>query len=258
MATDGASGDRYLPPSTEFLFLLAHVEAALGTGCLEEDGDAEMQMAKASSYARALTARLQLWDGLSANLLEQYHTRIELLSHAVDLAKKSKLAECPEAELEAISMQGQSGSVHNEDDNSPLPDHATAFPPSISKADGSSRSNAPQSVQKLPWRAAGRSSVSRFSSTGNAARSNLESEMSDLAEGMKGAANTFLKTLQKDNKRLEDMKSAQQRSLDSVSSHAEKGKKMLRSGQLSFLCTMLLVGISVAIFCAMIPFIIFT
>ena len=64
--------------------------------------------AEASSYARALTARLQrasephsglsdrctqyisawasfcccarLWDGLSATLLEQYHTRIELLS----------------------------------------------------------------------------------------------------------------------------------------------------------------------------------
>eukprot|EP00439_Symbiodinium_sp_Y106_P007905 s5957_g1.t1 len=150
MATDGASGDRYLPPSTEFLFLMAHVETALGSGSLEEDGDVEMQMAKASSYARALTARLQLWDGLSATLLEQYHTRIELLSQAVDLAKKSKLVEAPEAEPEVIGAQGQSGSAHREEDKSSMPIHATATSPSISKADGPPGSNAPQSVQTLP------------------------------------------------------------------------------------------------------------
>mmetsp|Transcript_1677 Transcript_1677/g.2031 ORF Transcript_1677/g.2031 Transcript_1677/m.2031 type:complete len:98 (-) Transcript_1677:31-324(-) len=90
------------------------------------------------------------------------------------------------------------------------------------------------------------------------ARSHLESEMVDLAENMKGAAHAFLQTLKKDNDRLEDMQSTQQRSLDNVTAHSESGKKLLRSGQMSFLCTMILLAVSVVVFCMMIPFIIFT
>ncbi|CAJ1375151.1 unnamed protein product, partial [Effrenium voratum] len=56
----------------------------------------------------------------------------------------------------------------------------------------------------------------------------------------------------------QDMQSAQDRSLDNVMAHTASGKKLLRSGQMSFFCTMILLAISVVIFCMMIPFIIFT
>mmetsp|Transcript_27470 Transcript_27470/g.51474 ORF Transcript_27470/g.51474 Transcript_27470/m.51474 type:complete len:257 (-) Transcript_27470:47-817(-) len=248
---------RHPVAGTEFLLLLAHLETALKAGSLDDD-DWQLQTAKISSYSTALLSRLRQWDHLPAHVSEQYRLRIENLR--TTLAASSNKPRMPE--MVSVGMDA----VHENvlDPECTAKDGDASVPSTEDATTASTQAQAANNIglppaRSAPWRAAeGRRSLSRFSAEGHGARSNLESEMVDLAEGMKGAANTFLKTLQKDNKRLEDMQTSQQRSLDAVTAHSDSGKKLLRSGQMSFLCTMILVAISVIIFCMMVPFIIFT
>jgi len=90
------------------------------------------------------------------------------------------------------------------------------------------------------------------------ARAQMEEEMVELVQTMKIHSTNMLGILKKDNKELSEMEDLQQRGLDKVQTQNAKGKKMMRSGQLGFLCTMIMVVISVVIFFMMIPFIIFT
>merc|ERR1712216_24092 len=90
-------------------------------------------------------------------------------------------------------------------------------------------------ISGAAWRSSGpKARPKKPTKPTNAARSGIENDMLDLAEGMKGAASKFQKTIQKDNARLDEIATSQQTNLDSVNSANEQGKQMLRSGNLSF------------------------
>merc|ERR1712129_74080 len=86
----------------------------------------------------------------------------------------------------------------------------------------------------------------------------ITDDLSSMSEDMKGAANSCLLNLKSDQEKLENIAEKQERSLDDVRAQTEKGKKLLWSSSLGFLCTMVLLLISIVIFFMMIPFIIFT
>ncbi|CAK9118212.1 unnamed protein product [Durusdinium trenchii] len=234
--------DRLPPARAEFLLVFAHVEAALHSNQLQEDCDPTVRKAKVVSYEAALRSRLERWELLPKPLAEQYSARIERLSNVLTARQ---FPEYPQDNVKTNDF--------NDGDIQQDPEEARARYASKDRRIAIQ----PQNVQCLP-RTEGTNLKTKPILARGEARSNLETEMVDLAENMKGAANAFLQTLKKDNDRLEDMQSAQQRSLDNVSAHTESGKRLLRSGQMSFLCTMILVAISVVLFVMMIPFIIFT
>lgn len=232
------------PLAAEFLLLLAHVENALKSGHAQE-GDWKIRKAKVASYELALRDRLKHWEALPINVAEQYRSRVEQLSCM--LKKETPAA----AELPPLENEHEERSSHVHKD----PHRQPVLSANVQEQNTSFSRN-------VPWRRfqghQGTRLETRPLATNGEARNNLESEMVDLAENMKGAANVFLQTLKKDNERLEDMQSSQQRSLDNVTAHSESGKKLLRSGQMSFFCTMILLAVSVVVFCMMIPFIVFT
>jgi len=233
------------PRAAEFLVLLAHIEKTLQSGQSQEDGDFNIQKAKVASYEFALRERLKHWESLPINIVEQYRSRVEQLSCILKIGQSAAPTELLETD-----------NGHTNDFASEV--HKDSKVPSILAAVVEER-RAPVVQRHVPWRRdEGPRAETRPVAANGEARNNLESEMVDLAENMKGAANAFLQTLKKDNERLEDMQSSQQKSLDNVTAHSESGKKLLRSGQMSFLCTMILVAVSVVVFCMMIPFIIFT
>jgi len=122
-------------------------------------------------------------------------------------------------------------------------------------------SQSPINAAELPWRRSSARSAPRRSSgfaACSALRNELENDMLQDIEGMKGAANSFLLTLRKDNENLKKLQDTQDSSLQKVTQETQKGRKMMKSGQLSFLCTMVMLIVSVVIFFMMIPFIIFT
>ncbi|CAL1131248.1 unnamed protein product [Cladocopium goreaui] len=234
------------PLAAEFLLLLAHVENALKSGRAQEGCDWKIRKAKVASYELALRDRLKHWEALPINVAEQYRSRVEQLSCM--LKKETPAA----AELPRLENEQEECTSHVQKD----PHRQAALSANVQEQ------NTPCFPRDVPWRRSqghqGTRLETRPIATNGEARNNLESEMVDLAENMKGAANVFLQTLKKDNERLEDMHSSQQRSLDNVTAHSESGKKLLRSGQMSFFCTMILLAVSVVVFCMMIPFIVFT
>ncbi|CAJ1375152.1 unnamed protein product, partial [Effrenium voratum] len=237
--------DARLPTyAAEFLVLLAHVEKTLKSGQLQDDGDLDIQKAKVASYEAALTSRLECWQNLSEHQMEQYRAKIEQLGSAIVVAAVQPKTMLPPPEKPDDTIT----------ETVTVKDASSAQLPKIQEL------LVEKKTPQMPWRRTSGPYVKPRSSAAvsNEARGSLESEMVDLAENMKGAANAFLQTLKKDNERLEDMQSAQDRSLDNVMAHTASGKKLLRSGQMSFFCTMILLAISVVIFCMMIPFIIFT
>jgi len=232
------------PLATEFLLLLAHVESALQSGQCQES-DWRIQKAKVASYELALRDRLKHWEALPISVAEHYRSRIEQLSC---MLKNEPAANAEFPQMENAHTKVLSSQVREDCQEKQQP---SVLPSAIQE-----ESTLPI-ARNLPWRRTGARLETRPIAA-HEARNNLESEMVDLAENMKGAAHVFLQTLRKDNERLEDMQSSQQKSLDSVTAHSESGKKLLRSGQMSFLCTMILLAVSVTVFCMMIPFIIFT
>merc|ERR1712176_116418 len=90
------------------------------------------------------------------------------------------------------------------------------------------------------------------------AKENIEEEMVDLAAGMKGCANSWLMTLKRDNQVLSEISKTQDKNLDAVNAEVLKGKKMMKSGNLSFFCTIVMLVVSIVVFFMMIPFIIIT
>jgi len=286
------------PGVAEFLLLLSRVETLVGTvtgldslgGGVEHGDDDEKEeciwRAKVVAYERTLNARLAACErnlGRPA-LIERYRSRIEELGPALELALERRRAATvaaaappPPPAVEVEDKIGSDGPILAEDVVHDLPSMAESDKSLVRVSATSVAAPAPtvsvprerpalqepawrtgQDVTEIPWRRkAGASSTQRVTDT-QALKGDLEKEMVDLTDGMKGAANSFLKTLKRDNDRLDDMSAFTEKQLDNVTSQAKKGKQMLWSGQLGFVCVMIMLAVSVVIFFMMIPFIIFT
>merc|ERR1711879_726567 len=90
------------------------------------------------------------------------------------------------------------------------------------------------------------------------AQEKIQNEMCDLSEGMKDVSRGFLKSIKSDNSRLEKMAEDQDQNLDKTKQELQKGKDLMKSGQLSFCCTIAMLIVSLIIFFMMLPFILFT
>merc|ERR1712060_377181 len=83
-------------------------------------------------------------------------------------------------------------------------------------------------------------------------------EMADMGDIMKDMTSTWQETLKRDNVNIEKIASSQDKNLANVTEHTKTGQETLRRGQLGFLCTMVMVVISLVLFFMMLPFIFWT
>jgi hypothetical protein len=112
-----------------------------------------------------------------------------------------------------------------------------------------------ESSASVPWRQPGRkvATVSTASQRGQ-----YESEMLDITDNMKGLAQSWTQSLQRDSKVLEEIHNSVDDSQRKAEAENKKAKAMLWAGSLSFFKTMLMLAVSIIIFFLMIPFIIIT
>lgn len=270
-------------PTREFLVLLGRIETAVRRGCPQEEGnfdcdeDLDVWKAKVRSFEASLRERLA-GLGVSESSAERYRSRIEELSPALELAmaeQRQAAATTTEPSGEAANSTTPEPLLKQQQVNYPQVAAATAQVsaaerPVTSIVQSASVAHRPASPSErkdsqqanLPWRrhAEGQRSSTRERPAGGhaASRSNVESEMDDIVMQMKNAANSFNRTIKEDIAHLEDIDKSQTEGLDKVKAQTEKGKKFMRSNQLSFFCTMIMVAVSVIVFFMMIPFIIFT
>eukprot|EP00933_Yihiella_yeosuensis_P061791 TRINITY_DN64643_c0_g1_i1.p1 TRINITY_DN64643_c0_g1~~TRINITY_DN64643_c0_g1_i1.p1 ORF type:complete len:275 (+),score=81.40 TRINITY_DN64643_c0_g1_i1:77-901(+) len=271
--TAPSSAERLMPSpaALEFLMLLGRVESAVRQECPEGSGeeseeDIKVWKAKVRCYEESLRERLKLWEDLPESTAERLRSRIEDITPALEKAldEKRKALAAPKVEATEAAAATSGAALDPGGVSSGLGTASSLEVPQpalIASAAAANVTPPVVEVSDLPWRKRGGAKPqSRKLPSASAAglRSGIEDEMVDIAEGMKGAANIFLKTLKADNSKLDDMSDSQQKSLDKVTAETEKGKKLLRSSQLGFFCTMIMVAVSVVIFCMMIPFIIFT
>lgn len=238
---------------------------------------------KVKSYAEALQTQLDAWsktNTLEVAELEHYKSRIEYMVGTMEqmLAKAQEPIVTPVSEPALspnINLETKNARSASRDENQVIsstdPERraaerselATAVEQGtglLAVAENQATVARAKAVTGASWRPSGKAKVKGRVPTKptHAARDGIQNDMLDLAEGMKGAANKFQKTIQKDNARLNEISDMQQTNLDSVTAANTQGKQMLRSGNMSFFCTMILVAISVVIFFSMIPFIIIT
>jgi len=268
-------------PTREFLVLLGRIETAVRRGCPHEEGnfdceeDIEVWRAKVRSFEAVLRGRLA-GLGVSESNAERYRSRIEELCPALELAlsEQRQATATTELEVEVVNSPTPEHLLKQQQDqdsqvaSAPTEVFARAERPAAPTAQLAGAAHSPASGRKdseqanLPWRKhaeSQRASTRNRSAGGHAAsRGNLESEMDDIVTQMKNAANSFNRTIKEDISHLEDIDKSQTDGLDKVKAQTDKGKKFMRSNQLSFLCTMVMVVVSVIIFFMMIPFIIFT
>lgn len=289
---NAAAAKRAPAQALEVIFFLERAEAAVlaaaksgslhGAGCGSDDEsqlEEEVWQAKIRAYERTLRERLERWDTLGEGAAERLRSRIEDLGPSLaaafarrrvalaptqapqPAASPPSSATAPLARIIAPSARAVTGdagalaaAVEEKEEDAGMRRRGGAVA-EASEGRGPSSQRAELMAGRKPGVGAGRGG----STAGmNGARGQLEDEMADLSEGMKGVANSFLKTLQKDNKRLEQVSEEQQRNLDRVKAENEKGRQLMRRGQLGFLCTMIMVATTVVIFFMMIPFIVVT
>jgi len=285
------------PPAAafEFLMFLARAEETVRSAVAadidaefggDEAAEEEIWRAKIRSYETELSRRLECWHGLGVQAIERYRSRIEELRPALDAALEARRRAASAAAAASVvpvlpdlcavpplitsvngsgaiadggtdrSLVGGAVSSSGLLDETSVPDACSARPEAVSPS-FSAELPKTENAAALPWRKSG-AKRPLAAGASHAMKSGIEDEMMDLSEGMKGAANTFLQTLKKDNARLEEISSAQQTNLDNVKAQTQKGKDMMKSDQLGFFCTMIMLMISVVIFFLMIPFIIIT
>jgi len=280
-----------LPPrvALDFLQFLAKAEGvAKGKGSFwdvedEEGGelDEDIFRAKVHAYDAALRSQLSCWKDLPEAASERYRSRIEDLTPALEqtLERRRQAAAAPartEAAAQEVSAEdaaqvtavaavvaasvedvaplaggGASGlaqleALSTEVEAQASADHRRQDPR------GSSGSKPGES----PWQRRRPKAGPDAAISGQLGK--LEEEMANMSEDMKGAVQGYLVNLKKDGERLTAISDSQDKSIDAVRAQTEIGKKLLWSSQLSFFCTMIMVIISIAVFCMMIPFIIFT
>lgn len=282
----------------EFLLFLSKAEAAARNDAsnpfLDSEEEDEILKAKVRAYIAALSKRLSCWAQLGCSAEEHYRSRIEELMPTLErtLERRQNMAQSSPVThaagvLESLPQQrgasadvagdltlGGAACVAQEPVEAPahMPDGSGDVSPlAVETSDTRSPQNTasehgrtPVNAAELPWRRSSARSAAAFPrrssgfANGSAMRNELEKDMLQDIEGMKGAANSFLVTLRKDNQNLKKIQDTQDSSLQKVNQETQKGKKMMRSGQIGFLCTMVMLIVSVIIFFMMIPFIIFT
>mmetsp|Transcript_29806 Transcript_29806/g.54295 ORF Transcript_29806/g.54295 Transcript_29806/m.54295 type:complete len:304 (-) Transcript_29806:52-963(-) len=250
------------------------------------DVDEELWRAKVSSYVVWLQKQLQNCDELGEDETASWSSRVEALSPALERAfERRRVALEPPVEVpmrvDAAGDEAREAAIQTviaaiDADAEPPPvvsllpaDASSVREEPVAQVDATdSRTgdggSAPVTGRPAAERAAHpfRRPLSRKPRDDGIdyrdTRAQIENEMVELVQGMKGHASNMLVNLKKDNKDLSEMEDLQQRGLDKVTAQTAKGKKMMRSGQLGFLCTMIMVIISIVVFFMMIPFIIFT
>jgi len=87
------------------------------------------------------------------------------------------------------------------------------------------------------------------------AQSQLETEMLDITQAMKGAANRMGVTIQKNIAVIDRIGDSVDGSVDTIGRANTDASGLLRSNSLGFIQTMIMLAVSIALFCFMIPFI---
>jgi len=257
----------------------------------------EIWRAKVAAYEKSLLDRLGCWRDIDKASAERYRSRIEdlgpTLQRVLDIgaprrtltkgalpsvtaaaaagpvavadaagvavarlleareaaakAKKAKLEAAAEVSKGLENSETSGAPRIGEPSNpleSPVPDTTT---PNTGAAVKST------ATTSAPWRQPGRQPVNIASQRGQ-----VEQEMLDITDNMKGLAQSWTSSLQRDNKVLDDIQDSQDTSQSKVSKANKTGKAMLWTGQLSFFKTMIMLAVSVVIFFMLIPFIIIT
>eukprot|EP00397_Hematodinium_sp_SG-2012_P040679 GEMP01044618.1.p1 GENE.GEMP01044618.1~~GEMP01044618.1.p1 ORF type:complete len:330 (+),score=45.04 GEMP01044618.1:123-992(+) len=94
-----------------------------------------------------------------------------------------------------------------------------------------------------------------FAETPDTQCKDLETDLLDLAQEMKGVAGKFGVTIGKSKKVLDDMGNLVDSNADRIKRENTTARKLLKSNTLSFFKTMIMLIVSVIIFCFMVPFI---
>lgn len=245
--------------------------------------------AKVAVYERALKERLDAVADLDGASAEHFRSRIEDLGPRLRNALDARLV----AKQNSIEMPGDTSPINGAADDAvaqPLvernalaggehekaarPEELSVETPQLQEKTGEQgvdEASAPSSDSRsMPDPLQGSSSSAASSEfhwrrsaankTGpsSGSRELIEREMLDVTNNIKGLAQTWTKALQEDNKVLEETMASQDQSQMKVEAANKAGKKLLWTSQLSFLKTMFMLAVSIAVFCAMIPFIIFT
>lgn len=285
------------PPlvAMQFLLFLGRAEAAAGgRGSFWEvdDGedatadDTEIWRAKLHSYEATLRSQLTHWKGLPDVAKERYRSRIEDILPALErtLEQRRKAAEVdlsPPEELESPSEAAGNA------DQAVVAAAAAAAGAAVAAAAAAAEApplaggltvleadsamigapglrgrGAAAGQTEPPWRRK-RGPGGAASRGGDGADvtkelGRLEDEMVDMSHGMKEASNSILHNLKQDHAVLESIADKQDKGITDVQKQTEKGKKLLWSSSLGFICTMVMLIISIVIFFMMIPFIFFT
>eukprot|EP00927_Polykrikos_kofoidii_P052598 TRINITY_DN46474_c0_g1_i1.p1 TRINITY_DN46474_c0_g1~~TRINITY_DN46474_c0_g1_i1.p1 ORF type:complete len:309 (-),score=57.98 TRINITY_DN46474_c0_g1_i1:81-1007(-) len=273
----GLHGDSAVATPAAAAFKTAAVGSAVAPAEAQAAADAlgaeeEIWRAKIHAYERTLRDLLQKWEGLDRATAERLESRIEDLTPSLEttLAKRrATLAPPPPPQPQAplrftaIDPRMASSLAGGSDGESVVIKGSGQNEPAACVEERSAMRETQGALQQPKATSSGATLRRKPNKPGRTntsaeARGQLEEEMIGYAEGMRGAADGFLKTLKHDNALLADISHQQDINLGNVESSNMKGRKLMRSGQLSFCCTMIMLAVSVVIFFMMIPFIIFT
>lgn len=288
---DMASQTALPTAALDFLLFLGRAEGvAAGNGAFwealdeeeqDDDMDAEICRAKVQAFEANLRAHLDRWKGLPNDSVEMYRARIEdllpALEETLERRRRSK-----EAALHPELQEAASSLALSEDSfAATAPAAAGAAVPEV-LADAAVRStcglavgttvkgtaganDGPTSLAAggsskadTPWFRKKGAAASRGGADLKGTLGKLEEEMANMSEDMKGVVSSFRVTLKKDDEKLQSIAQTQDRNHANLQAETAKGKKLLWSSSMGFLCTMILLVINLVIFFMMIPFIIFT
>lgn len=284
--------------SLEFLFMLDRIESWVCSCATDEVNDVhstvdstDILRAKVAVYERALKDRLDAVVDLDRVAAERFRSRIEdlgpRLRSALDASSvaKQSCAETPalgvmsatsgttanavarvlaqrdasaRAEKEKAERLAAEARAKAQQLEEKMGEQGTEVA-SVSPLDGHSASELLQgsssaSSSDFHWRRSGANKPGPSAGS----RELIEREMLDVTNNIKGLAQTWTKTLQEDNRVIEDIVTSQDQSQMKVEAANKAGKKLLWTSQLGFFKTMFMLATSIGVFCAMIPFIIFT
>lgn len=246
------------PPAEalQFLFFLSSVEKFIrsGLGNSQEDDDEVVLRTKVAAYEQELSERLERWPNLCETAKCHYKVRIEDLKFELNAALERRRAVAVAAEISLT--QADEKTIHTSgeevDESSELINGGETDVIEATKADVASFDARDELL--------GVHHVSKAKDTGltRKSRAQVEDDILKLSGGMKDLATGFHANLRLDNERLGSVSSLVQKNLDGVTEQNKIGRNVLWSGQIGFLQTVVMLIISILIFCAMVPFILFS
>lgn len=265
----------------EFLLFLGKAEAAAcgdvpfsdarAPGVIAVDEDPDVVRARIHAYGSELSARLADWEGLPEAASERYRSRVEDLAPTLErwLERRAAAAAAEAAAAAGVTPGKRARAGGEAQTAAQVPTEDSSEPHSYETADRAvlagddsaectsneapsmARSLPPKGDVELPWRRPSTRAQRTSKHSGAAAtcaRGQLESEILEVTEGMKDAASSFLATLKRDNQTLSKISEMQDSSINKVTKETQKGKQVLRSSQIGFLCTMAMLVSSIVIF----------